>query len=74
LGYNAWTARQLEWLSLELIAFIHMDGAFAILLFLVVHLYMFTTRHSVSTHTKAMITGWEDVEEGTVVASWKKAA
>jgi thiosulfate reductase cytochrome b subunit len=39
----------------------------------VVHLYMITTGHRVLTHTKAMITGWEDVEEGTLVASWEKA-
>lgn len=73
-GYNSWHSWQLGWLSLEIVAFLHMAGAFAILAFLVVHLYMITTGHTVTTHTKAMITGWEDVEEGTVVESWEKAA
>lgn len=72
-GYNSWHAWQLGWLSLEVLAFLHMAGAFAILSFLVVHLYMITTGHTVTAHTKAMITGWEDVEEGTLVESWEKA-
>ena len=72
-GYNSWSVWQLGWLSLGTLAFLHMAGAFAILSFLVVHLYMITSGHRVLTHTKAMITGWEDVEEGTLVASWEKA-
>jgi len=72
-GYNSWHAWRLGWLSLEVLAFVHMAGAFAILSFLVVHLYMVTTGHTVTAHTKAMITGWEDVEEGTLVESWEKA-
>lgn len=72
-GYNSWHAWQLGWLSLDVLAFLHMAGAFAILSFLVVHLYMITTGHTVTAHTKAMITGWEDVEEGTLVESWEKA-
>ena len=71
-GYNSWHAWQLGWLSLEVLAFVHMAGAFAILSFLVVHLYMITTGHTVTAHTKAMITGWEDVEEGEVVEDWEK--
>ncbi len=73
-GYNSWQAWQLGWLSLEVLAFLHMAGAFAILSFLVVHLYMITTGHTVTAHTKAMITGWEDVEEGTLVEPWEKAS
>jgi hypothetical protein len=34
---------------------------------------MTTTGHSVSAHVKAMITGWEDVEEGVEIESWEKA-
>ncbi len=73
-GYNSWHAWELGWLSLKVVAFLHMAGAFAILAFLVVHLYMITTGHTISAHTKAMITGWEDVEEGTLVESWEKAS
>ncbi len=73
--YNEWSAWGLSGLlSLELMAVLHMAGAFAILSFLVVHLYMITTGHSLTAHTKAMITGWEDVEEGVVIESWEKAS
>ena len=43
--------------------------AFGVLMFLVVHIYMTTTGH-----TKGMITGWEEVEEGTFVAEWEQKA
>jgi thiosulfate reductase cytochrome b subunit len=33
---------------------------------------MTTTGHTVTAHVKAMITGWEDVEEGEV-QEWEKA-
>ena len=71
-GYNSWQAWGLEWLSLSVIAFIHMAGAFAILSFLVVHIYMITTGHTIFTHTRAMITGWEQVQEGTQIEDWEQ--
>jgi len=49
-----------------------MAGAFAILSFVVVHVYMTTTGHSIFAHIKAMITGWEDIEEGVKVEEWEK--
>jgi len=49
-----------------------MAGAFGILQFLVIHVYMTTTGHSIFAHIKAMITGWEDVGEGEVVEEWEK--
>ncbi len=71
-SYNSWQAWGLEWLSLPVVAFIHMAGAFAILSFLVVHIYMITTGHSVFAHTRAMITGWEQVQEGTQIEDWEQ--
>lgn len=71
-GYNSLAAWGLGILSLNLLAVVHIAGAFAILTFLVVHVYMTTTGHSVFAHTKAMITGWEEVTEG-VVQEWEKA-
>ena len=52
---------------------LHTLGAFAILTFLVVHLYMTTTGHSIFAHIKAMITGWEEVEKGEAVEEWEVA-
>jgi len=46
------------WLSI-----IHTFFAFAILAFVVAHVYMTTTGHTVLAETKAMITGYEEVED-----------
>ena len=49
-------------IPLEWIAVIHTLGAFLLMAFVVVHVYMTTTGHTVTTNIKAMITGWEDIE------------
>ena len=72
-SYNSWNTWGLDWLNLDVVVFIHMAGAFGILQFLIIHVYMTTTGHSLFVHIKAMITGWEDVEEGEVVEEWEKA-
>ena len=56
----------------KVVALVHMAGAFAILSFLVIHLYMITTGHSIFAHTRAMITGWEEVKEGTRIEDWEQ--
>jgi thiosulfate reductase cytochrome b subunit len=72
-SYNYWQDLGLAFLSLKVVAIVHMAGAFAILSFIVVHVYMTTTGHTLSSHIKAMITGWEDVAEGTEVEEWERA-
>ncbi len=49
--------------SLETIAVTHTAAAFAMAAFVVVHVYLTTTGHTVFAHIKAMITGWEEVED-----------
>jgi len=71
-GYNSWESWGLGWLSLKWIAWIHMAGAFAIFSFIIVHAYMTTTGHSLFAHTKAMITGWEDVDEREEIEDWER--
>lgn len=71
-GYNSWAAWGLSWLSLKVIATIHLAGAFGILSFLIVHLYMITTGHTIFAHTRAMISGWELVAEGTPIDDWER--
>ncbi len=71
-SYNSWNDWGLQWLPLEVVALIHLAGAFSILSFLVVHVYMTTTGHSVFAHIRAMITGWEQVEEGTRIEDWEQ--
>ena len=72
-SYNSWKTWGLEWLPLEAVALVHLGGAFAILSFIVVHVYMTTTGHSLFAHIRAMITGWEEVHEGTQIEDWERA-
>jgi thiosulfate reductase cytochrome b subunit len=60
--YSDWPALGLDW-DLSTMAVLHTIGAFALLQFLVVHVYMTTTGHTVFAHVKAMFTGWEEVHE-----------
>ena len=47
--------------SLEVIAIGHTIGAFLLVAFLIVHLYLITTGNTVTSNLKAMITGYEDL-------------
>lgn len=70
-GYNSWPAWGLSGLSLEVVAMIHLAGAFAILSFVIVHIYMITTGRTIFAHTRAMISGWEEVEDVDTVGDWE---
>jgi len=47
----------------RLISIIHTIGAFAILSFVIIHVYMTTTGHTIFSNIKAMITGFEEIPE-----------
>lgn len=49
--------------KLESIANWHTFGAFLLIVFLVVHVYMTTTGDTLTSNIKAMMTGWEELEE-----------
>ena len=49
--------------GLELIAILHTIGAFALLIFLIAHLYLITTGHTVTSNLNAMLTGYEELED-----------
>lgn len=51
--------------GLENIAYLHTAGAFLLVVFVVVHLYLITTGHTLTSNLKAMITGYEEIEEDT---------
>jgi thiosulfate reductase cytochrome b subunit len=72
-GYNSWKGWGLDFLSMELVAFVHMAGASAIFSFIIVHIYMITTGHTIFAHTKAIISGWEEVPESIEIEDWEKA-
>ncbi len=50
-------------IPLETIAVLHTIGAILLMVFLIVHVYMTTTGHTPTSNIKAMITGYEDLEE-----------
>ena len=72
-GYNSWADWGIPGFTLAVVAWIHMAGAFAIFTFIIVHVYMTTTGHSLLAHIKAMITGWENVDESEKIEDWEKA-
>ena len=49
--------------SIQPIAVVHTLGAFILIAFVVVHLYLITTGHTITSNLKAMISGWEELEE-----------
>jgi len=64
LFYSSWEDWGLAgFLSLEWVAFFHVVAAFMMLIFFIAHIYLATAGHTVSSHIKAMITGWEDIED-----------
>lgn len=50
-------------IPLDTVAFWHTLGAFLLMVFLIVHVYMTTTGHKPSSNIRAMITGFEELEE-----------
>ncbi len=61
--YNSWAGPEASF-SLAAVAIVHTIGAFSLLIFLIVHVYMTTTGHTLGAHIRAMITGWEEVPAG----------
>ncbi len=63
LFYSSWSDWGVAWLSLEYVALFHVIGAFMMLIFLIAHVYLATAGHTPTSHIKAMITGWEEIED-----------
>lgn len=61
LYYNELNAFGIK-IGLGTIAQLHTIGAFLMLTFFIVHVYFATTGHTWTSHIKAMITGWEEVD------------
>ncbi|MCK9256000.1 MAG: cytochrome B [Bacteroidales bacterium] len=49
--------------SVGTIAILHTIGAFLLIAFIIAHIYLTTTGHTPTSNIKAMITGWEELEE-----------
>lgn len=60
LSYNHWPAWGLSGLTLGGVALVHTAAAFAMLTFIIAHIYMTTMGKTVFSMIKPMITGYED--------------
>lgn len=49
--------------GLEIVATLHTLGAFLIIAFIIAHIYLITTGHTVLSNLKAMLTGYEELDE-----------
>ncbi len=58
--------RGIEIDSLQIIALLHVAGAYLLVGFLIIHLYLITTGHTIFSNLKAMITGWEEMDDHEV--------
>jgi len=61
-------------IDLSVLAVIHTLVAFLLVNFLIIHLYMTTTGHSLFSHIAGMITGWEEIYDTTKIQEWENKA
>ena len=47
--------------SIEQLAYLHTLGAYFLVTFVIVHIYLITTGHTLTSNLKAMISGWEEI-------------
>ncbi len=59
------------WIPLTVLAGIHTLVALLLLNFLIIHIYMSTTGHTLLGHITGMITGWEEICETTKIEDWE---
>ena len=45
------------------VAYIHTIGAYILIAFVIIHLYLITTGRTLTSNLEAMITGWETMDE-----------
>ena len=62
LFYGEWERWGFGGLDLAQVAFGHTFAAFLILIFFIGHVYLATTGRTLTSHIRAMVTGWEEIE------------
>ena len=62
LGYGLWSQGAVTNAALEGVALVHTGAAFAMLVFIILHIYLLTTGHSFIGHVQPMINGYDEVE------------
>jgi thiosulfate reductase cytochrome b subunit len=63
LFYNDWPATLSGLLALEWVALVHTAAAFAMLVFIIAHVYMATMGRTLTSLIRPMITGYEELDE-----------
>lgn len=63
LYYAEWDGWGLGWLDLADVALAHVLAAFMMVFFLIVHIYFGTTGHTPTAYFKAMLTGYEEIDD-----------
>ncbi len=63
LLFHHWPSLGLTWLDLGWVAQIHVFAAYLLLTFMFGHIYLTTTGRTPTSNIKAMITGWEEIED-----------
>ena len=61
-------------MDLTILAIAHTFMAFMLVNFLIIHVYMTTTGHSLFSHIAGMITGWEEIYDTTKIQEWENKA
>jgi thiosulfate reductase cytochrome b subunit len=61
-------------ISLSILAVVHTLLAFLLVNFLIIHVYMTTTGHSLFSHIACMISGWDEIYETTHIQEWENKA
>jgi len=67
--YHNYPDSPLQVQTLGPIALIHTLGAFALMAFVIAHVYLTTTGNKPTSNIKAMITGWEELEEVEAISN-----
>ena len=62
LTYNFWEAAPNSGFWIVVVANLHLFAAFAILAFVIVHVYLLTIGHGFLHHVRPMVTGFDEVE------------
>lgn len=61
--YFHYPVQGVEFESLKYMAIFHTLGAYMLLSFIIIHLYLITTGRTLSSNLQAMVTGWEEMDE-----------
>lgn len=72
LSYGLWSQGAATNTGLGWVALIHTAAAFAMAVFIILHIYLLTTGHSFREHVRPMVTGYDDIDLSDAEAAYLK--